>query len=133
MNNNEYLNEEKYQKTNKKVNKAGLVLLIIGIIILVIALILIISGFISFGTSGSMSSFISFAIGGFMLVFGVAISGAGGNLLLMSHRREINAYVAQQGMPIAKESIEQITPTISKSVGTIAKEIKNGLKDDNQK
>jgi len=132
MDNKEYLNEEKYQKTNKKVSKFGLVMLIVGGIMIIIALFLVISGFLGFGDNGSMSSFGSFAIGGFMLVFGFGIAGVGGQLLFISHRREITAYMAQQGMPIAKEGIDKMAPTIGKAAGTIAKGIKEGLKDDDK-
>ena len=43
----------------------------------------------------------------------------------MAKGREINAFYAQQQMPIAQEGIEKIAP----SVGIAAKEIANGIKE----
>ena len=36
-----------------------------------------------------------------------------------------------QTMPIAKESIDEMAPTIGNAAGSIAKGIKNGLEDEN--
>lgn len=46
--------------------------------------------------------------------------------------REIAAFAIQQGMPLTKESIDEITPTIASSVGDIAKSIKKGINDANK-
>ena len=49
-------------------------------------------------------------------------------------RREMMAYTMQQVMPVAKEGIDEMTPTVADSVGkiagSIAKGIKEGLKDE---
>lgn len=152
MNNNEYLNENKYQQTNAKVNKTGKILLIVGLTILFISVIFMILGFTGIGSSitNNMGSFESnnfngnlmqntasgvfgkfglFAIGAFMSTIGFALSSVGGIILLISHKREITAYTVQQTMPIAQEGIEKMAPTIGKAAGTIAKGIKDGLKD----
>lgn len=36
-------------------------------------------------------------------------------------------------MPVAQEGIDKMSPTIGKAVGTIAKGVKEGLKDDEDK
>ena len=130
MDNKEYLSEEKYQKTNKGVNKAGIIMLVIGGIMVIISIILIISGFIGFGNSGSMNSFSSFAIGGFLLVFGFAIASVGGQLFFVIHRREITDYMTQQVMPVSQEGIDKMSPTVGNVAKEITKGIKAGLEDD---
>ncbi len=46
--------------------------------------------------------------------------------------REINAYYAQQQIPIAKEGIDVMAPTIGNAAGEIAKSIKRGITDGNE-
>lgn len=48
----------------------------------------------------------------------------------ITHRREIMAYTTQQVMPVAKEGIEDIAPTIGNVGKELAKGIKEGLNDD---
>ena len=43
--------------------------------------------------------------------------------------REMTAFYAQQSMPIVKEGIDEITPSVSKASEEIAKGIKKGLND----
>lgn len=77
----------------------------------------------------AFGSFGLVALGGFMSTIGFGITIAGGIMLLLGHKREITAYTVQQTMPIAQEGIEKMAPTIGKAAGTIAKGIKEGLKD----
>ena len=151
-NNKEYLSEERYQKTNLKVRSVGKILLLVGIVALVIGLIFIILGFVGFGNT-AVSSFDSFgtgnefgtmksttsgafggigliAIGGFMNFIGFGLTIAGAITMVIGHRREITAYTTQQVMPVAQEGIDKMAPTIGKVAGTIAKGIKDGLKDE---
>ena len=51
--------------------------------------------------------------------------GFGAMLIIISKRREITAFTAQQIMPVAKEGIEEMAPTI----GNVAKEISKGIKE----
>ncbi|MGN1355108.1 MAG: hypothetical protein ACI4WP_00365 [Bacilli bacterium] len=51
MQQTEYLNEERYQKSNAKVKKVGKILLIVGIVTLVVSFILLIVGFVGAGNS----------------------------------------------------------------------------------
>ena len=149
MQNEKYLSEEKYQQNNKKVKVIGNVLIIVGLILLIGGFILTISSFLGFGSQitngmemgqeginpgGIFSSFGGFAIGGFMIVPGLFLTGIGFMVrFLIGNRREITAYTTQQVMPIAKEGIEEIAPTIGNAVGEIAKGIKKGLSEEDNK
>lgn len=66
-------------------------------------------------------------------MFGVFIIVAGGMIALsvyfIAKRREIAAFSTQQIMPVAKEGIEKMNPTIAKARGEIAKEIARGIKE----
>lgn len=57
------------------------------------------------------------------------------SVLTFAKRRHILAFTTQQTMPVAKESIDEMTPTIGNAAGEIAKGItkgiKNGLEDEN--
>ena len=57
------------------------------------------------------------------------------SVFTFAKRRHILAFTTQQTMPIAKESIDEIAPTIGNAAGSIAKGItkgiKNGLEDEN--
>ena len=46
---------------------------------------------------------------------------------LIGNRREITAYTAQQTIPVAKEIVDETTPTMAKAAGTIGKEIAKGI------
>lgn len=151
MNNSQYLNEENYQKSNAKVRKTGKILLIAGIATIVIGFMLIILGFVGFGnTASSMGNGLSngstfgsitggafknmglFAIGAFANVLGFVLTVAGGMMTFMSHRRGITAYTVQQTMPIAKEGMNNIAPSVGNVAKEIAKGIKAGINDDKE-
>lgn len=57
------------------------------------------------------------------------------SVLTFAKRRHILAFTTQQTMPVAKESIDEMAPTIGNAAGSIAKGItkgiKNGLEDEN--
>lgn len=155
MEKKEYLNEETYKKTKKKLRRIALSILIIGIIS---GLILIGIGiYINTTRDKSVINDIRvqidkeitdngvslkyyelrdeldkeedkynsceqfYAIGSVVIVLSCLISTY---MFVIVKGREINAFAAQQGMPIAKEVIEKTAP----SVGKVAKEIKNELK-----
>lgn len=126
--NNEYLNEENYEKVNKKVNKSGTFLLIAGVLVIIIAIVVAIYVF----TSGDIQSHILLFmfvtlpllfVGTTLLMFGVMAKFTG-------HARDINAYFTEQQMPVAKEVIEKMAPTTGSVAKEIAKGIKEGLKDE---
>lgn len=70
-----------------------------------------------------------------LFVFGIIIIGdalfIAGIIFFIAHRREITAFTTQQVMPVAKEGIGEIAPTIGKAAGDIAKGIKEGLNSSN--
>ena len=78
-----------------------------------------------------------YMIGGFIILVSCMIAGA---IYMITKRREIIAFSAQQVMPLAQEGIEKIAPTVGKAgasiakemapvYGNIAKEISNGIKE----
>ena len=121
MENNNYLNEEKYQKNNAKVKKIGKGILSIGIVSLVL---------------GGISFFVGLFGDTLFIGLGTVLLAVGINFILISiipfviaNRREIIAYRTQQVMPIAKGSIEQMSPTLGVAAEQIAKGVKKGLSD----
>ena len=149
MDNKELLSEENYQKTNKKVGSTGKILLIIGLCVLGIGILLVIFGFLNFGSSAvktvelngdvsgtagkAVGSFIMLAFGGIMSTAGFGLSVAGGIILIISHRRGIAAYTTQQVMPVAQEGINKMAPTIGNAAKEIAKGIKEGINEADNK
>ena len=134
MEQEKYLSEEKYQETNKKVKKISKTLLIIGAILLVIGIIMIIVAFVNFKNSErkAMDSFTSvglYVLGGFVSSAGFVLLIVGGVMAYIAHRREITAYTTQQTMPIKKETINDITPTVADAAGTIAKSVSQGFEE----
>ena len=121
-----YLNEEKYQKINKNINKGGLALFIIGILMEITSIIVVVISIIGI-TNNTNSSIFPLIICALLIAFGGVAVKLGMNLLFVGHKREIVAFQAQQVMPVAKEGIEQMSPTIGKTAGDIAKGIKEGL------
>lgn len=83
-------------------------------------------------TDSSKDSFTSvglFALGGFVSSAGFVLLIVGGVMAYMAHRREITAYTTQQTMPIKKETINDITPTVADAAGTIAKSVSQGFEE----
>ena len=71
-----------------------------------------------------------YMFGAFVIISSCMFAGA---IFMFAKRREILAFQAQQVMPVAKEGIDEMSPTIGKAAGEIAKGIKNGLKDEDNK
>lgn len=65
--------------------------------------------------------------GGFAILASLIISFS---IYSTAKGREISAFYVQQQMPIAKEGINEIAPTIGNAAGEIAKGIKKGLDDE---
>lgn len=85
----------------------------------------------------SFDSIPFYMFGAFVIV---ASCIAAGSIYMFAKRREIMAFTVQQAMPIVKEGIETIAPTIGNvakenldkmapSIGNVAKEISKGIKD----
>ena len=127
MENNKYLNEERYQKFNKTFKILYLILSLIGIGMIIGGIILLVS-------NKSVDYFsIEKLIGCALIVVGIALSILSiGDLLRHTFTRDIVSYYAQQQMPIAKEGIEKISPSVGVAAKEIAKGVKEGL-NDNQK
>lgn len=143
MEEKKYLNEEDYQRYTTKLKKVGKILLIVGLVLFILSIGLIVAGSITFGSTvvtenagSALGGMGLFAVGGFLSVFSFGMAGIGGMILFIAHRREITAYTTQQVMPVAKETIDEMTPTMSKAAekmapaaGTVAKEITKGIKE----
>ena len=80
-------------------------------------------------SKNSFNSVMLIGLGGFISVAGFALIIAGGGMTYMAHRREITAYTTQQTMPIKKETINDITPTVADAAGTIAKSVSQGFEE----
>lgn len=121
MDNMNHLNEEQFQKNNKKVKIAGVIAILIGICMILVGFFVIKvpqmneEGWFEASTKSSM-----FKFGGFFLTFvGCVIR------FMVANLRGINAYMAQQQMPIVQEEVEKMAP----SVGKVAKEVKKGINE----
>lgn len=64
--------------------------------------------------------------GGYIIFATIIISNF---IFITSRGREMTTFYAQQSMPIVKERIDKITPSISKASEEIVKGIKKGLND----
>jgi len=151
MKRNEYLNEEKYQKTVKKLQKISLLVLIVGFII---GGLLLYKGITTekidknalkiqqneeFKLNGLSkkyyelsdkihkddSKYVFISLGAMILIISSMTSLV---LYTTSKQREINAFYAQQQMPLAQEGLEKIAPAAGKAAKEITKGVKEGLK-----
>ena len=67
-----------------------------------------------------------YIFGTFIILASFMISGP---FYLLAKRREITAFATQQVMPVTKEGIEKMTPTMGNAAGSIAQKITKGIKD----
>ena len=70
-----------------------------------------------------------YMFGAFVIISSCMFAGA---IFMFAKRREILAFQAQQVMPVAKEGIDEMSPTIGKAAGEIAKGIKEGINNENK-
>lgn len=84
---------------------------------------------ITVSSNNSFNSVMLIGLGDFISVAGFALIIAGGVMAYIAHRREITAYTTQQTMPIKKETINDITPTVADAAGTIAKSVSQGFEE----
>ena len=150
MNNKEYLNEEQYQQNVKKLKKTGKIVLIVGICMLIVGFIFTVLGVMGFGKTGInaisgngialektakgiFGGFGLVAFGGFLDMTGSFVTAVGVIIMFIAHRREITAFTTQQVLPVGKEGIEKISPSISIAAKEIAKGIKEGLNEADKK
>ena len=135
----EYLNEEEFQKNNKKIKNSGLTIIIIGLCILFFSIFnFILASKIEVPQMGSLSWFEAKSaqnyrenLGRAMLGLGIFVTAVGCIFrFIVGNQRNIRAYQAQQVMPIAQEKIEKMAPSMGNAAKEIAKGIKEGISDD---
>ena len=148
-----YLNEENYQKSRSKLRIVAIILIFLGVVALITSIALIIIGFSTMGNSvingiNTMDADINQHSGivvGMTKTFGLTASGffigfigfvlliLGAFILTIASRREIVAFTAQQTLPVEREMIDEMTPTVANSAekvaGHIAKGVKKGLNE----
>lgn len=108
--NNNYLNEEKYQKTRKKLTMIAGISIVIAVVFLILTIL----------SKGNVKGF--FFTGTFLTGVMIPIP-----LFFIANARSISAFQAQSTMPVAKEGLEKIAP----SVGVVAKEVAKGFNEAN--
>lgn len=140
-----YLNEKRYQKTNRSVKIVGTIISLIGLALLGIGIYFAVTSFKEDVITDAMSKR---SLGMFLIIPGVFVTVVGCMIrFVMGNRREIMAYHTQQMMPIMQESMEQMMPTMSKmmdemtptvqrrveamapTMGKVAEEITRGVKE----
>ena len=149
----EYLSEEKYQKNKKKIVLFALIILLIGLISggLFIKIGVTRSGEANlselkglkkeeFHSNGFSSKYyeldsqinrvemapLFYMLGGFIII---ATSMISGSIYVFAKRREITAFTTQQVMPVVKEGIEEMAPTVGGAAKEVAKGVKEGLNE----
>ncbi len=138
MYNNEYLTEEEYNKTNKKIKFAGVIILLVGLTLIGFGIYMFIAAnsmsipkmgepnWFEMSSAQSRKQFTGNAlcmVGFFVTVIGCMVRFG------ISNQRKIIAYQVQQMRPIAQESIEKMAPSAKVAAKEITKGIKEGLKD----
>ena len=119
MNNKEYLTEERYNKMNKGFKTLYIILAIIGVALIITGILILIKNKdVDFYTISNI-----IAIG--LIIIGIPLSVLSiGDFLRHTFTRDMISYYTEQSLPIEKEKIEKIAP----SVGVLAKEISKGIK-----
>ena len=125
MDNKKLLNEEQFQKNNKKVKTAGLIVIIVGIVMFLISFFIQVP---EMGEEGWMELHSTMTTLRFLGVF-IAIVGCMIRFFI-GNQRQISAYMAQQQMPVAQEGLEKMAPSMGKAAKEVAKGVKEGLKDE---
>ena len=124
MNNNQFLNEEKYQKIKKKMKIIALISLIIGLALFAVAIFTHIPAMSEDGWFEAKHTQSLLFFGGFIFTIMIPLP-----LLFMSHARDIAAFQAQSMMPVAKEGVKEMAPTMGQTAGTIMKEMAPAMKE----
>ena len=128
----EYLSEENYQNTNKKVKMAGMIVMLIGVTLLCLGIYFLIrSSNMSVPKMGSENWFDASSAkmgmesrGMFMLIPGIFVTIVGVMLrFVIPNQRQIMAYQMGHMMPIATEGMEKMAPKMAKIGTDVAKEM----------
>ena len=137
MNEQEYLNEERYKKSNRKVKIIGTIIILIGLTLIGFGIYTLIEAhnmqIPEMGASDwfdkSSNQMGKEASGMFMILPGIFVLVVGLMVrFLIGNRREIMAYQMQQMMPIVKEGTKEMTPIASETAKEISKGIHDGFK-----
>jgi hypothetical protein len=136
--NNQYLNEEKFQQTNKKVKKVGTIIMIGALALIVIGIIIMIvaankslppmgdSNWFDASREKSHQKF----LGESFIMFGIFIEFVGCMIRFgIGNRREIMAYQMQSMMPVAAEGMKEMAPVVGETAGTVMKEMAPAYKE----
>ena len=79
----------------------------------------------------SIAKYIPFYMfGSFIIIASCMIAGV---IYVFAKRREITAFTTQQVMPVAQEGIEKMAPTVGNAAKEVAKGIKEGLNEADEK
>lgn len=128
-NQKEYLNESNYQKANNKVKWGGRIAMLIGILMIFIGAFVV-----KVPDMGQDGWFEAESTRNFLIFPGVFITIVGCMVrFIVANQRNIAAYHAQQMRPVAQEGIEKMAPSAGVAAKEIAKGIKEGLKEDEDK
>ena len=122
--NNRYLNEEKYQKIKRTLIIIGCVSMFIAFLLVVLAITIHVPDMSSDEWFAASTTRMFMFMGAFF--FGIMVPLV---LFPIAFARDINAFNAQGAIPVAKEGIEEMTPTVSNAAKEITKGIKEGLED----
>lgn len=76
--------------------------------------------------TGEFASTSQIMIGAFICIATLMISGF---VLTFAKQRKILAFQAQSAMPVAKEGVEEIAPSLGKAAKEISKGVKDGFKE----
>lgn len=126
MDNKEYLNEQKYKKSNNKVKWGGRIAMLIGISMILIGIFVV-----KVPDMSSEGWFEAKSTRNFLIFPGVFVTIAGAMVrFIVANQKNIAAYQAQQMRPIAEEEIEKMAPSFGVAAKEITKGIKEGLKEE---
>ncbi len=137
MNEKEYLNEERYKRSNRKVKIIGTIIILIGLCLIGFGIYTLIQAHnmqipemgASDWFSKSSNQMGKEATGMFMIIPGIFVTIVGCMVrFFIGNRREIMAYQMQQMMPLVKEGTEEMTPIASKAAKELSKSIHDGFK-----
>ena len=132
---NKYLNEEQYQKANRKIKIAGTIVIVLGLALLGFGIYTLIMSSKIVEPSMNSSNWFSVSsskmkmqsMGMFMVIPSIFVIIVGCMIrFVIPNQRQIMAYKLQQMIPLTKEGVEEMTPTMKK----VASEITKGIKDE---
>ncbi|MBQ6282313.1 MAG: hypothetical protein IJK66_02100 [Bacilli bacterium] len=132
---NKYLSEEQYQKANRKIKIAGTIVIVLGLALLGFGIYTLIMSNKIVEPSMTSSNWFSVSsskmkmqsMGMFMVIPSIFVIIVGCMIrFVIPNQRQIMAYKLQQMIPLTKEGVEEMTPTMKK----VASEITKGIKDE---